>query len=803
MPRKVESSGPPHARIMIIGEAPGEEEEKLGVPFVGASGNELNRMLREVGIKREDCYVTNVCKYRPAGNKIERWITDKKKTGIANDWAFTHGRYYSPEIAESLDELGDEIVRVAPKLIITLGNVPLWALTGEWGITKWRGSQLEINGAALIPTYHPSAILRQWSYRHQAISDLQRAAKSLDGPLPRPPFRFTDKPTFAEAFDFINQLYADQDVALDVETGNGHIVCIGIATSPTRALCIPLMTAEGPYWQPHDRLMLLNLLETRLTETTNIGQNFSYDNTYFDADFGWHPRLDFDTYNAQSVLWPGEPRALGFLSSIYCDHHKYWKDDAKEWFKLKSAADYDRLFLYNCEDAARTWEIAQKQRAALKAHKLWEQFADRMIYDRHVFDMAQRGVYRDPIRTKQLDHDISEAIQAKELRLNDLAGHPLNCRSPKQVADFFYRELGCKEIKVRVPKSDETRTSTGDEALEQLIERYPQHEEAARLVLDVRSLGSLRSTFVRAEREPDGRLRSSFAACGTETFRLTSSKNNFGRGCNLLNVTADSAGVNLRNCIVPDPGYTYFDCDLERADLQVVVWEADDEGLKKALRDGVDIHLVNAIELYGIAGIPYDECYESHPNYHDHIERVGSARGLGKRFVHLTNYGGKARKCAAAVGITVHEAEMGQQRWFSLHPGIRSWQRATEARLNAVRCVTNRFGYRRTYFDRLDALLPEALAWGPQSTIAIVASKIHMAFDEIEGVEVQLQCYDSIAGQFRTADAVRILPAMYAASRIIIPYRDPLIIPLGLKTSESSWGECRSQPWPTHGSTTS
>src|SRR5574337_1269796 len=104
MPRKVESSGPPHARIMIIGEAPGEEEEKLGVPFVGASGNELNRMLREVGIKREDCYVTNVCKYRPAGNKIERWITDKKKTGIANDWAFTHGRYYSPEIAEGLED---------------------------------------------------------------------------------------------------------------------------------------------------------------------------------------------------------------------------------------------------------------------------------------------------------------------------------------------------------------------------------------------------------------------------------------------------------------------------------------------------------------------------------------------------------------------------------------------------------------------------------------------------------------------------------------------------------------------------
>lgn len=795
MPRKVEASGPTTARILIIGEAPGEEEEKLGIPFVGASGYELDKMLREAGIARAACRVTNVCPYRPAGNKIERWITDKKKTGLANEWAFTNNYYYSCEIVEGLADLHAEIERLQPRLIITFGNLPLWALTGEWGITKWRGSQLEYKGAALIPTLHPAAILRNWNWRHQAIADLQRAAASQNGPLPRPPFHFTDQPEFAEAFDFINQLQVGQDIALDIETGNGHIVCIGIATSPTRALCLPLMTADGPYWQPHDRLLLLNLLETRLAETLNIGQNFAYDNAYFEADFGWHPHLDFDTLIAQSVLWPGEPRALGFLSSIYCAHHAYWKDDAKEWFKLKSAADYDRLFRYNCEDAARTWEIAQAQRVALADHKLSTQFVDRMRYDTHVFEMAQRGVCRDHARTKAMNADVNEALHAAELRLNELAGYSLNPRSPKQVSDLFYREWGCREIKVRVPKSDETRTSTGDEALEQLIERYPQHAEAAQLVLRIRSLGSLRSTFLKAELEPDSRLRSSFAACGTETFRLTSSKNAFGRGCNLLNVTADSHGINLRTCIVPDSGWTYFDCDLERADLQVVVWEADDEKLKQALRDGVDIHLLNAIDLYDIAGIPYDECFESHPDYPEHLERVGAARALGKRFVHLTDYGGKARKAAIACGITVHEAEMAQQRWFSLHPGIRAWQRETAARLNALRAVTNRFGYRRTYFDRLDALLPEALAWVPQSTVALVISQIHMNFDKIDGVEVQLQCYDSLAGQYRTADEARILPAMQAASRVIVPYRDPLIIPLGLKTSTASWGECKTRSW--------
>lgn len=801
MPRKVEATGPSDASVMIVGESPGEDEELEGAPFIGSSGKELTRQLREAGINRDNCYITNVCKYRPPKNKIEAWTTDKKKKGIENGWFYKRGRYISEEIREGMVELYDEIERVQPSLIIAFGNLALWALTGEWGITKWRGSQLEYNlivpygPVALIPTLHPAGVLRQWSWRHQAIRDLQRAAASVGGPIPPPPYHFVDKPNFAQAFDCINQIRPGDPVALDVETGDGRIVCIGISRGPYQALCLPLVTADGPYWLADQSATLLDLLRERLAASYNIGQNFAYDAAYFEADFGWHPRIDFDTYNAQSVLWPGEPRTLGFLSSIYCFHHRYWKDDAKEWFKLKSASDYDRLFLYNCEDAARTHEIALRQRDTLKAKGLMECFESRMLYDQHVFDMSMRGVLRDPERTAQLDDQISETLQSLNLRLNETAGHEINPRSSPAIQSYLYKELGLKPIKVKDKVTDQWKTTADAEAIDQLIESYPEHEQVLILIRDYRSLASLRSNFLRAKLEPDGRLRSAFAACGTETFRLTSKKNAFNRGCNLLNITADSAGVNLRNCILPDPGYLYFDCDLERADLQVVVWEANDEPLKRALRDGVDIHLVNAIELYGITGIPYDECFESHPNYHDHVGRVGSARALGKRFVHLTDYGGKARKCASACGITVHEAEMAQRRWFALHPGIQRWHKVTAAQLSATRTVTNRFGYRRTYFDRVEALLPEALAWVPQSTVAIVASEIHRRFDSIAGVEVQLQCYDSVAGQVRADDDLsERLFRMHEASSIIVPYPDPLIIPLGLKTGPS-WGEVKARSW--------
>lgn len=114
--------------------------------------------------------------------------------------------------------------------------------------------------------------------------------------------------------------------------------------------------------------------------------------------------------------------------------------------------------------------------------------------------------------------------------------------------------------------------------------------------------------------------------------------------------------------------------------------------------------------------------------------------------------------------------------------------------LNASRTIRNRFGYRRVYFDRIDSLLPEALAWVPQSTVALVISEIHRRFDQIPGVTVQLQCYDSIAGYFPLADIARILPAMYAASAVVVPYPDPLVIPLGLKLGPS-WGEVKSHAW--------
>ncbi len=318
------------------------------------------------------------------------------------------------------------------------------------------------------------------------------------------------------------------------------------------------------------------------------------------------------------------------------------------------------------------------------------------------------------------------------------------------------------------------------------MEKNPNAAIVCMPILESRSLRSLKSNFLEAELDPDARLRSSWMATGTETFRLTSSANAFHRGGPLQNVTdgrhthSGRPLPNLRSTIIPDPGYTIFNCDLERADLQVVAWEADDAALKQMLREHVDIHTENAKDLWGVS-TPTEQ-----------------QRHFGKTFVHLTNYGGGGRTCAIKCNITVHQADLLQRRWFEIHPGILEWHRRTKAALLGTRTVRNVFGYRRVYFDRIEGLLPEGLAWVPQSTVAILISLMQMAIEETLGgrAPILLQVHDSIVGQYRTYDEAEVLRLIHKASQIVTPYPDPLFIPLDLATSTSSWGEVEKRAWP-------
>jgi DNA polymerase I-like protein with 3'-5' exonuclease and polymerase domains len=354
--------------------------------------------------------------------------------------------------------------------------------------------------------------------------------------------------------------------------------------------------------------------------------------------------------------------------------------------------------------------------------------------------------------------------------------------------------------------------SCDDEALNTIATREPLLRPIVNAIADIRTLQVLIRTFINARVDADGRMRSSFNIAGDAdaksapyTYRLSSSTNAFGGGCNFQNIPSDKSKAagkaaargktftfpNMRSMYVPDPGYTMFDMDLDRADLQVVVWEADDPMLKAALRMGADIHLLNAYSLEGKSPPPLEELVETHPKYMNHRGPRKHKREFAKVFCHATNYGGSARTIAAATGNTVAEVDRAQRIWFASHPGIKKWHDRTLERIQRFRFVENKFGYRWHIFDRLDRALPQALAWIPQSTVGCYINRIWVAlYDSIPDVQVLIQVHDSLVGQFPTHMAEECKTRIAEVSRIIIPYDDPLIIPTGMKTSEVSWGAC-------------
>jgi DNA polymerase I-like protein with 3'-5' exonuclease and polymerase domains len=192
------------------------------------------------------------------------------------------------------------------------------------------------------------------------------------------------------------------------------------------------------------------------------------------------------------------------------------------------------------------------------------------------------------------------------------------------------------------------------------------------------------------------------------------------------------------------------------------------------------MHGLNAKSLFGLS------CGAAE------VKKLHNAkRQLAKIWCHATNYGAGAHNMARACGITVHEAERLRARWFQMHPGIEQWHKRTEAELHSHRRVSNQFGYRFVFFGRIDAALPEALAWKPQSTTGCVINRAWANIEKtIPEVQMLIQVHDSLVGQYPTELHATMPDRILEAAKVVVPYERPLIIPSGIKTSTVSWGAC-------------
>ena len=163
----VHGEGEIGARVMLVGEAPGEQETLQGRPFVGKAGKNLNEFLELAGMERGELYVTNAVKFRPTKRSAAGRTVNRPPT--------------REEVSLFLPWLRREIELVAPEVIVTLGNVPLRALTGPKAVIgDVHGALQEADGLRLYPMYHPASLIYNPGLREVYAEDIRRLSAYLN-----------------------------------------------------------------------------------------------------------------------------------------------------------------------------------------------------------------------------------------------------------------------------------------------------------------------------------------------------------------------------------------------------------------------------------------------------------------------------------------------------------------------------------------------------------------------------------------------------------------------------------------------
>ena len=770
--RVVGSEGPQDARIVIVGEAPGEIEEREGRPFVGGAGKVLNGMLAEAGIDRASCFLTNLMQVRPPNNDFGHFYAERQPT---------------PALLDGISRVCHEIRTIQPTIVVVLGNEPLKALTGKDGITHWRGSILPgdlVNAKWIIPMYHPAALMRQWNWRPVTVFDLHRAKQLAENVAWKPSSRaLVVDPTWEAVQEAFGQLRAIQAsgrplrVAFDIEVETAQIQSIALSWSLHLAISIPFwFGASGSYWTLEQETEIWRTLKALFADPGIewIAQNAQYDTTFLKRQWDIDVRnLWMDTMIAHHLLYPELPKSLEFQTSIYTDQ-PYYKD-------LGKTSNSSVFWRYNALDACVTWEIAQELEKELRECGLWT------FYQEHVHpliqpltEMSWRGIRVDLDRRKQLTKEYEKQAEVLTQRLEQEVGHPLNPNSPKQVQKWLYEEMGvAKATRYRKgAKEEKAETVTADEqALRDVLAKGDV--PAIRTILEIRAVKKVLGTYLKAEVDDDGRMRCSWliggdkdGQGGTETGRLSSRATPFGTGTNLQNVPHGP----VRELFIPDEGMIFLGADLSQAEARVVAWLAKEERLIQLFESGGDIHRKTAGMIFG----------------KEEAEVSQDERQMAKRIVHASNYGMGPRKFAQTAGVREGEARRLQDRYFAAFPKIKVWHLQIQDTLRRTRILRTPMGRIRQFLASWnEELLREAYAYVPQSTVSDILNDGLIQLWRTSQAELLLQVHDSVVVQcpegLETVEGVKGA-LLGCLTRTILINGRPLTIPVDVKVGRN-WEE--------------
>ncbi len=786
--------GPHNAKILIVLDAPSAESERKGLPICGAQHNLLKALLNNAKISFDECKIITVYPTKPPKNQF-RLLYEKKNTP-------------RPELSKAYTVLCDRIEEINPHVIVPLGFDAFYAVTQKQSLEAWRGSVCFFNTSKnkrikIIPSYHPRDLFTTYSLRPICELDLSRVRREsftreylIDEP------KMCLMPSLSAVLMWFRDFRVSKAkrLSFDTETTMSQSLLlrsIGFAyqhpeTKEYNAISIPLMKSGysqmsttgtkinislnsqySPFYTASDEVRVIDCIQKIFLDTSIeiVGQNsVSFDQPVLEAQYNLEIKNHYmDTMHAHHVCYLELPKSLDFFTTFYTPYSNYWSD--------KITSDDRSNCAYNCMDCVVTlissYAIEQELKE-LEMHDLYFKHIHKLIFA--LARAENRGVLFDQEACEKTKIEYEKEIESIQKEIEQEIKEEINLSSPKQLKELLY---GKRHYPTQLSK---TGTITTDaEAIKKLVRKFPK-DKILRQILKHREISKLVSTYFNVKTDPDGVMRTSFNASGTDTGRISSSKTIRGTGANLQNIPKS-----IRHLFVAREGYSFVKGDLSQAETYVVaelLAKYGDNTLVKRYDDPLfDIHKWAAAGVY--------KCDES--------EITNEQRQIGKLANHSGNYGagpGVLVSQGIKRGVEGIDYEFSKQILRTRHkqlPGLKRWWKAVEAQLNANRTLVTCFGRKRIFFGRLDeSLYRTAYGFEGQSPIGDLANMILVYLDEHlpHGAHVVLQVHDEVVVECQDHLISETVECFKQAAKIPLRINaNPRYIPIDISVGKD-WKNC-------------
>lgn len=564
-------TGPKDARVVVVGEAPGASEDAAGTPFVGRSGQLLERLLEEAGINRDDCFITNAVKCRPQDNTTPT----AKQIGACRSY------------------LEDELASLNPRVIVVLGNVPLKAVTGVGGITKARGTNYKHGEVPVVATYHPAFGLRSPDKIDDIKLDLRKAASYL-----------LDHPTLTVSWEWADELHDNLDRnaaiwAIDIETNAKdlddpelEVLLLGISDGQNTSI----------FDQDHIELGIRRIRNAQDTHP-NL-RIFGHNTVGFDCEvlarkYGTYISADDTLILAHQIderIGTKEAHGKGKLEALAVAYLNVppWKQQVTwDWETIRTE-DLQKVAQYNAEDCLYTHRLATlllQKMEGLGVNRGYDISRGAAISFEHLVNPT--GIAYDLDGSARLKGELTTDALDAHIQVQTLLGYELNLQSPKQVAKALYDDLGLEPhhyTSTGAPSTDELSIKSilvdiagrpGSDKTEKILRGILRYRENKKLCEFLESYEEL---------QVSGRLYPEYSVTSTVTYR-TSSYN--------PNVQQWPHDKRVRGLLTAKPGHTLIEADYGQIEMRLAADEADSAAMLTVFRSGTDIHTATAALITG------------------------------------------------------------------------------------------------------------------------------------------------------------------------------------------------------------